>query len=72
MDKELFKKLVESMDQINTDLHKAPTLEDVKKFMENAVNHHKQGEDMKCLWTGVKPDTPMSMSCPCPKCSIYS
>lgn len=72
MDEELFKRFKKSMEQCDNDLHKAPTIEDVKKLMEDVINRYEQNKDMKCLWTGVKPGTPMSMSCPCRKCSTYS
>lgn len=46
--------------------------EEVKKLLEEAVNRFEKSKDAKCLWTGVKPGTPMGMSCPCPKCTPYS
>ena len=42
------------------------------KIVEDAINRYEKSKDVKCFWEGIKPGTPMCMSCPCPKCSMYS
>lgn len=80
----IIKRLKEDNDKIIAQLVEIETKrkeqhEKMMKLIEEAL---KQPIDLQCktirsyesdcLWTNVKPGTPMSMSCPCPKCSAFS